>query len=607
MSFGAFDDAKEQVRQSVDIVEVLRNYMDLRPQGRDLVGLCPWHDDSRPSLRVNRERQYWKCWVCNVGGDVFSFIMRREGVGFREALEMLAERAGVVLPSARPAAPGSPDDKRTLYQAAAWAEEQFHRYLLQAPEAEPARRYIAERQINSESVRRYRLGFSPNSWQWLLDRAKGTPYSPQVLEALGLASRSSRSGNYFDFFRGRLIFPIRDSQSRPVAFGARHLPGITQGDGPKYINSTETRLYRKSEQFYGLDVVRHYVEKHRRISIVEGYTDVILSVQHGIEDVVAVCGTALTEQHLRLLKRYADVVTLILDGDAAGQNQSNRILEMFIAEQLDLRVLTLPDGLDPADYLARYGAESFRELAEGAVDALDYKIRNLLQGLDPSRDTHRANQALEEILRVVSLAPASNSLAAARLREQQIIARLARLFHVLEPQLHARLAELRQTRRTTSKPVAPLAEPRWTCRSLPAWDCELLAILCVAPELTGAMSEAFAPSLVESPPARQIYELFLELFRSGQTPDAQTVMSRIEDLDLQSLLVELIEQADEKAERSEQTPSERLEELKLSYQRRQQELDRRRRLTALQQNLDSQEELRVLEEMIELTRQRQGF
>lgn len=608
MSFGPLDDTREQVRRSVDIVELIRNYVDLRSQGREFVGICPWHDDSKPSLKVNPERQYWKCWVCNVGGDIFSFVMRRENVEFREALEMLAERAGIPLRNARPVAVGSPDDKRTLYRAAAWAEEQFHRCLTESPEAQAVRDYVAQRHIDGESVQRYRLGFSPNQWQWLLDRARGANFSPEVLQAVGLAVRSERSGKPYDVFRGRLIFPIRDAQGRPVAFGARIVPGVTEFEGGKYINSTETRLYTKSEQFYGLDVVRHHVEKHRRLTIVEGYTDVILAVQHGLEDVVAVCGTALTERHLRLLKRYADTVTLVLDGDAAGQNQTNRILEMFIAEQMDLRILTLPDGLDPADYVQQHGAESFRALAAAALDALEHKIRLHSQGLDVTRETHRANQALEEILRVVSLAPQATSLSAGRLREQQIAARLARQFHVLESSVHARLAELRKARKTPAPAVSkPFDPPRYTLRSLPQRDRELLEIVCVQPDLLDEAQRVLTSDRLEAEPARQIYSAFLHLWQQRQAADVADVMSLLDDLDLKTLLVELDEQAARKARRSEQSPAERLQDLLHYHQLAETELDRRRRLTALEQKLDSQKEIDVLQEIIELTRQRQGF
>ena len=194
MSYSAAHDLKEQVRQATNIVDLLGSYLQLQRKGRFYVALCPWHDDARPSLQVNPERQSWKCWPCDVGGDVFSFVMRRENIDFSGALKMLAERAGIEITpsSARQAKPGSPDDKATLYKAIAWAEQQFHKYLLESHDAAAARQYLQSRSITEESIQRYSIGYAPNEWQWLLDRAKTTPYSPAVLEAVGLAIRNER-------------------------------------------------------------------------------------------------------------------------------------------------------------------------------------------------------------------------------------------------------------------------------------------------------------------------------------------------------------------------------------------------------------------------------
>ncbi len=224
MSFGGAHDAKEQVRQAIDIVDLVSSYVQLRRQGRNYVGLCPWHDDSKPSLQVNPERQSFKCWVCDFGGDVFSFVMRAENLEFREALELLAERAGVELrpQPPRPSEPGGPPprsegttDKRTLFRAAAWAEDQFHRCLLESPEAEPGRVYLAERGLSTETINRFKLGFAPDRWDWLLERARGTEFSPAILERVGLLRRKELGGGFYDWFRGRVMFSIRDSRSRP--------------------------------------------------------------------------------------------------------------------------------------------------------------------------------------------------------------------------------------------------------------------------------------------------------------------------------------------------------------------------------------------------------
>jgi DNA primase len=617
VSFGAFDDAKEQVRSSLDLADVIGGYMELRREGRHLVGLCPWHDDSRPSLQVNPERQSWKCWVCDVGGDLFSFVMRKEGVGFREALELLADRAGIELPRAnRTDSKGSDlHDKRTLYKVLAWAEDQFHRALEGSAEAEVVRQYLAQRRIEPASIARHRLGFHPNRSQWLLDRAKGTSFSPATLEAAGLAARSQSSGQWYDRFRGRWIFPIRDVQGRVIAFGGRAIPGITKADSAKYINSPETRLFSKSEHLYGLDLVREHVAKTRRITIMEGYTDVIMAWQQGLTDAVAVLGTALGRRHLPLLKRFADVITLVLDGDAAGQRRTNEILELFVAEKLDLRILTLPEGLDPCDYLEQQGAESFRALADQAVDALEHKIRLVTQGLRTTQDTAAANQALEEILRVMGLATSGQQPAGAtRLREQQILARLARQFHVSDQQLAQRLGEIRRRREpaVASRPgtldtTATPTPQRWKGRHLPPRDRELFEILSLEPDLWTAAAQAIPVTDLLSEPARLIYTIYQDLAERLGKLEFSRILSEVEDPNLQSLLVDIDEEAQRKAERTLQTPSERLDELIQSFRQLQRDQDGHRRVDELHGIQDEQQELDTLQEIIELTRQRQGL
>ena len=363
----AYSDAKEQVRQATDIVDLIGKHLELRRAGRGYVGRCPWHDDRRPSLQVNPDRQTWKCWVCDIGGDVFSFVMKREGCDFREALQMLADRAGISAwavaiwqTKAAPWQPGRQEHALSMLRLGGEAVSRVFAAVGQRRSRPGSTSKSGN--ITPASVERFKIGFSPNEWSWLLDRARNTPYSPKVLEAVGLLGKSERTGNYYDRFKGRVIFPIRDTQGRTIAFGGRILPGLADENAAKYVNSPETRLYTKSDTLYALDIVRNQITKTRQLTVVEGYTDVILCHQHGVDDVVACCGTALNERHIRLIKRFADTVYLVLDGDAAGQNRTNDILELFVAAQMDLRILTLPDELDPAEFMEERGGEAFREL-----------------------------------------------------------------------------------------------------------------------------------------------------------------------------------------------------------------------------------------------------
>jgi len=458
VSFGPANDAKEQVRQSIDIVDLVGGYIQLRRQGRNYVGICPWHDDSRPSLNVNPQRQSWKCWVCDVGGDVFSFVMKAEGLEFREALELLAEKAGVTLrpqhaePGGQQSSPGS--DKRRLLDVMAWAEEQFHRFLLDSPDAEVARSYLADRGLTPETIRKFHLGFSPNRWDWLLERARTKQFPAALLERAGLAILRDMEGGHYDRFRGRVLFSIRDARSRPIAFGGRVLPQFADERTAKYINSPETPLFSKSRELYGLDAARDGIAREKQVVVLEGYTDCLMAHQNGLTNMVAVLGTALGEAHLQVLRRFTDSIVLVLDGDDAGRRRTNEIIDallaLFVRNQIDLRILTLPEGLDPCDFIASQGSEAFRQLLRGAVDALEHKFHSVTHGLDLSTDTHRAAEAVEQVLATLAqLRPASRDAASPTLlREQQMLGRIARQFRLPEEQLRNRMTALRRARQS---------------------------------------------------------------------------------------------------------------------------------------------------------------
>lgn len=623
MSFGDSYDTKEQVRQATDIVDLVGSYLELRRQGSNFVARCPWHDDTRPSLQVNPSRQSWKCWVCDIGGDVFSFIMQHERLDFREALEMLADRAGIQLRPQKSAAvaPGSPEDKGTLYQALAWAEQQYADCLHRSAEGEPARKYLKERGITSESAKRFHMGFVPNTFTWLLDRARGTPFSPQVLKAAGVMRQHEETNKYYDFFRGRVMFSIRDTQSRPIAFGGRILPEYAAeeeqrlGRPPgKYFNGPETRLFSKSANLYGLDLVQQAINKKRQtedkisqIMVMEGYTDVVMADQAGLDNAVAVLGTALGEQHVKLLKRYVDTIVLVLDGDEAGQKRTNEILELFVAEQVDLRILTLPDDLDPCDFLLHHGAEPFREmLRTRAVDALEHKLRVATRGIDPN-DTHAATRALEEVLSTLAKAPRlqGGTSTVNRLREQQVLSRLARTFRIAESELRDRMHELRRSAKPAAAQTPKVAEPPLAIDPL---DVELLEIMCLHPELIPAALRAIEPERLKSPAARAIYVAFEKVHEADEPLEFASVLTALDEPRLKNLLVQIDDRASEKAARAPADPQARLKAVIAEYARLSSLIENRDLVAALEEKkYQAEEELSVLKRIMEQERRRQGI
>jgi DNA primase len=601
-------DTKERIRQAIDIVELVGGYLQLRREGRNYKALCPWHDDSRPSLQVNAERQSFKCWVCNIGGDIFSFMMKMENVEFPEAIEMLAERAGIELKPNR-AAPGETDQKKLLYQAMAWAEERFHDFLLNAPEATPARKYLADRNITDETIKRYRLGFSPDRWDWLLKLAAATPHSSRALDAVGLIIRKQNGPGHYDRFRGRVLFPIRDVQSRPVAVGGRILPQFAADNPAKYINSPETPLFSKSSMLYALDSARDAMANTKVAVVMEGYTDVLIARQFGFDNTLAVLGTALGERHIHLLRRFVDSITLVLDGDEAGQRRANEILGLFIAEQVDLKIVTLPENLDPADFLLQRGADAFRQFLDGAVDALEHKLRLMQQKLGANPTMHAVNLAIEEMLTTLARAPRlqAGTTAESRLREHQILATLSRRFGIAEEELRNRIRDLRRRTQANNERTAAVAEaePIEQLEAIPAWERELLEIVLLEPESVSAAAEAISPEKMESAAARRIFSKCCELSHAGTTPDFARLLLEFDDPALKNLLVDLDEHGRLK---TAQDAASRLRDLLDVMSRRQQQssLDRQAR-EMRERPVAAEDEIDVLNQLIEQERARQGI
>lgn len=605
MSF-AWDDAKEQVRSATEIVDLIGSYLTLRRQGRNYVGLCPWHDDSRPSFQVNPERQSWRCWVCDIGGDAFSFVMKKESVDFREALELLADRAGIVLPSRGKSAPGQ--DKRTLFQILTWAERQFHEYLMRAADAEPARAYLQQRGITAESLKRFRVGFSPDSWDWLIKKARRESFSDEQLRTVGLTSHSESSGATYDRFRGRVLFSIRDAQARTVGFGGRVLPGA-EDKGAKYVNSPETRLFSKSDLLYGLDTVRDEVSKQHHAIVVEGYTDAIMAHQQGVGNVVAVLGTALGERHIRLLRRYCDRVTLVLDGDEAGQRRTNEILQLFLNHALDLRIATMPAGDDPCDFLLRKGDEAFQSVIHDAPNALYHKIQVTTQGVDLKGDLHAANQALEEILESVARLDRTGGtdVARAQLKERQVLSHLSRRFQLPEADLRERLKSLRRGELSRSRPPQPKAAPAFPTVRLHDWDRELLEIFVAFPEIVGQALAQIDEAQLQSEAARSVFSVYRRRHDECKSLAFPDVMLAVDAPEIKSLLVELDESAAEKAELRNQ-PSQCLDAVLQAFARRELQGACREEVRRLEDdNLSEEEQLKALEKILTSQRSQQGI
>ncbi len=542
MSSGLSSDAKDRVKQAIDIVDLVGDYLQLRREGRGYKALCPWHDDTKPSLQVNPERQTFRCFVCDIGGDIFSFVQQHDKVTFPEALRMLAERAGIPLSVSDGR---GQDEKRLWYQAMAWAEEEFHKCLL-SREGEQAQAYLTSRSIKPENWRKYHLGYSPDRWDWLLERARETRFGPKVLETVGLVGQRRTGQGYYDRFKGRVLFPIRDPQGRPVALGGRILPGSTDAQAAKYVNSPETPLFSKSNMLYGLDQAKEVLAKSRTALVMEGYTDCLIAHQFGFGNALAVLGTALGERHIKLLRRFVDRIVLVLDGDEAGRRRTDQILELFVAEQMDLRILTLPDELDPADFLLERGADAFAALMEQAVEALDHEFDRQMQSINSQSGTHETNAAVEGVLAKLAKAPRlqATTTSAMRLKEDQLLNRLALRSGLKEDRLRERLTELRRasskaaSAKSASNP-APLAPARQEVGKLVLAEKWLLQILLQAPDRLDEIRREIDPEQFRCPRRREIFVRACVLSGAGVVPTFEQLMLEFDELEMKALLVQL--------------------------------------------------------------------
>ena len=389
----------QQVAQATDIVELISQYVALKRRGREFVGLCPFHDDTSPSLTVAPAKQLFKCFACGAGGGVFQFVMLYEKLPFIEAIRTLAERAHVPLPKQTPNQPPEKPglSKNDLLAVTAFAAG-FYRDQLHSPAGRNALDYARGRGLTDESIERFGVGWAPPAWDGLCRAAASKGITESQLVAAGLVARRE-SGGCYDRFRNRLMFAIADPAGRVVAFGGR---ALDEADHAKYLNSPESVLFDKSGLLYGLNWAREGIVASGQAVVVEGYLDALLPLQAGISNVVATLGTALTDRHVRLLGRYAREGVLVFDADLAGANAAQRALEIFLAQRLHVRVATIPAGKDPCDYCLAEGAGAFSALVDAAPDALQYVWRRRQAQFEAAEgQPAERHRIVEDFLRLV--------------------------------------------------------------------------------------------------------------------------------------------------------------------------------------------------------------
>lgn len=558
------------VKQAVDIVALIGDYLPLHRNGSKFKAICPFHDDHHPSMEVNPERQSFKCWACGAGGDIFDFVESYERVDFTEALRMLAERAGVSLGTtardselSKPEGPG----RAELLRVSTWARQKFAESLSNSLEA---CEYVRSRGLKPESIGRFHLGHAPDRRDWLQTAARREGISHAALEAAGLVTRNEETGLTHDRFRGRLIFPIHDMLGRVLGFGGRILPEAERGwieqgrRAAKYLNSPETAIFQKRKQLYAADLARAAARQEGWVVVVEGYTDVIAAHQAGLENVVGTLGTALGDDHVLQLRRLADRVVLVFDGDEAGQKAADRALELFLSHALDMRVLTLPGGVDPCDFLVSEGVEAFLALVETAIDPLDFAIQRATDRYD-LESPEGTRLAAEWVLSVLARVP-STQRAGMELKVAKALDTLSRRLRLPVSELHG---VMKQQRRTQQRVLARATESQTTntglerltgstrtgsisnvaksdeqrsvkVSELDRLDRELVQLVLNEPELVPSLRARIPAEALQDSVLRSILQACYELDAEGESPSFERVSLRLDDPALRSLAAGLL-------------------------------------------------------------------
>ncbi|MFN8112382.1 MAG: DNA primase [Solirubrobacterales bacterium] len=496
----------ERVRETADIVEVVSAYTDLRRQGERFVGLCPFHDERTPSFSVKPRDGFYYCFGCEAGGDTIRFVQEKEGLGFADAVEALADRYGVEVEreTEDPKAEEARRRRGRLGEALERVAAFYESFLWESPKAEKARKYlIEERGLGEEVLRSFGVGFAPSAWDSVLTRGQRAGFSVDELLAAGLIQRSQKNpGSHYDRFRGRITFPIRDKSGHVLGFGAR---GMGPDAKPKYLNSPESEIFHKGEILFGVDQARASIARSGRAIAVEGYTDVLALHQAGETEAIAVMGTAFKPDQLNQLQSlaaFAERVVMALDPDLAGSEAMLRA-NRNLGGKAQLTIAPLPEGVDPADLVRQSGGlKQFQEAIDAAVDVREFEITRLLDEADVKSPKSRDDA-------LTAVAPILNDLTG-NVLGGEMERRVADRLDLREETIHARMRDVQHRDTRQPKVRAQASRPRREPLPEERREAMMLALMMDAPELTSRYFDRLRPDHFTSPVLRSVFERLRE-------------------------------------------------------------------------------------------------
>lgn len=517
----------DEIRAASDVVDVISVYVRLKKRGKDYLGLCPFHQEKTPSFSVSSQKQMFYCFGCHRGGDVVKFVMEYEKSSYVEALEQLAERAGITITRTEEAYEAA-NEMEKLYAVMTFAARFFYNNMTKTTEGEFALNYFRERGFTAQTMTTFGLGYAMRGWDSLIKKAAEEGIEPEMLDKVGLVRKKEDGGTY-DTFRGRAMFPIFNTNGRVIAFGARKL--YEDDKLGKYINSSETTIYHKSKVLYGLSQAKDAIRERDFAVLVEGYADLISVHQAGTKNIVASSGTALTPEQIQLVARYTKNITLVYDADSAGANAMLRGVDLILEGGLDVRIVRLPEGEDPDSFVKKNGGEAFEELLKKAVSFIDYKAGEFMRNGSFETPEGKA-EAVRGLVQSIAKIPD-------QLKRSFFIKAVAEKYELYESTLYAEMEK--STRRVPQKFVQTVAaeepqEERETkqrkaaAEEMPTEERDLLTAVLEDPkEMVPFVFRTLQPSDLTHPASRRIAEAVLLLFDETGEADASQVMEQMED------------------------------------------------------------------------------
>lgn len=501
----------EEVRNRNDIVEVIGEYIRLKPSGRNFVALCPFHNEKTPSFSVSPDKQIYHCFGCGAGGNVISFIMAMEKIDFVEAVKLLAKRVGMSIPIEQGRGHSAALDAREImYRINTEAARYFHR-CFRSDEGKKARKYLLSRGVSPKTMIRFGLGFATPEWDGLKRFLLARGYTEKQLLACGLIVPSKAEGKSYDRFRNRIIFPIFDIRKRIIGFGGR----VLDSSLPKYLNTPETVLFHKGSTLYAIDAISK-IRELDSVIVVEGYMDAVMLHQYGIENAVASLGTALTAEHAKLIKRYTDKVIICYDGDAAGKKATGRGLDILLNQGLDVYVLALPDGLDPDEFIRQYGTDVFIERVKAAKPWLDYSLDILASRYDITTDYGKTAFAKEAVRLVESINDPM---------QRDLYLKSIERYSGVSLQVLYRYSDQHKTAGHATKDIKTESTVVHKLSAAQKAEQELLSVMANRPDMMPSIMQRISAEDFEDGVHRKIFEMMSQRYKNGETLMPAAILS----------------------------------------------------------------------------------